>query len=44
LRTASVSIWRSSTLVLVGSRVYDFCHCVIDTMWGARGKIKPPRS
>jgi hypothetical protein len=33
LRTASVSISRSSALVLVGSRVYDFCHWVIDPMW-----------
>jgi hypothetical protein len=27
LRTASVSIARSSALFLVGSRVKDFCHC-----------------
>jgi hypothetical protein len=36
LRTASVSISRSSALVLVGSRVYDFCHWVIDPMWECR--------
>ena len=36
LRTASVSISRSSALVLVGSRVYDFCHCAIDNMWERR--------
>ncbi len=36
LRTASVSISRSSALVLVGSRVYDFCHCVIADMWERR--------
>jgi hypothetical protein len=29
LRTASVSIWRSSSFVLSSCRVIDFCHFVI---------------
>jgi Domain of unknown function DUF29 len=36
LRTASVSISRSSALVLVGSRVKDFCHVATENMWGCQ--------
>jgi hypothetical protein len=35
LRTASVSISRSSALVFFGSRA-GFCHSVMDSMWGCR--------
>ena len=34
LRTASVSIWRSSAFVLGGSRVLDFCQLAIHPIWG----------
>jgi hypothetical protein len=35
LRTAAVSIWRSSAFVFGGSRVeLDFCPWVMVTMWG----------
>jgi hypothetical protein len=36
LRTASVSISRSSAFVFGCSRVKVFCHWVIDYMWGCR--------
>ena len=41
LRTASASISRSSALLFGGSRVKDFCHWVIHSIWGCRGGIKP---
>lgn len=40
LRTACVSISRSSFLVLGGSRV-GFRHCAMDSIWDAGGRIKP---